>query len=46
LPEEIRSKLPQDYGRDKGIAYYYVGECGLCHTDATNARMILWDSAA
>jgi N4-gp56 family major capsid protein len=46
LPEEIRSKLPQDYGRDKGIAYYMVGECGLCHTDATNARMVLWDSAA
>lgn len=46
LPEEIRSKLPGDYGRDKGIAYYYIGEAGLCHPDATNARIIKWDSAA
>ena len=46
VPEEIRSKLPQDYGRDNGVAYYYLGEAGLCHPDALNARIILWDSAA
>lgn len=46
LPEEIRSKLPQDYGRDKGIAYYYLGQAGLTHTTATNARIVLWDSQA
>lgn len=46
VPEEIRSKLPQDYGRDHGVAYYYMGECGLCHPDATNARAVMWDSAA
>lgn len=46
IPEEIRAKLPGDYGRDKGIAYYYLGGAGLTHTDATNARVIMWDSAA
>jgi hypothetical protein len=22
IPEEVRAKIPQDYGRDKGIAWY------------------------
>lgn len=46
VPEEIRAKLPQDYGRDNGVAWYYMGQAGLCHTDALNARIVLWDSAA
>jgi hypothetical protein len=46
IPEEIRAKLPGDYGRDKGIAYYYLGGAGLTHTAAESARVILWDSAA
>lgn len=46
VPEEIRAKLPGDFGRDNGVAYYYLGQAGLCHTDATNARVVLWDSAA
>ena len=46
VPEEIRAKLPQDFGRDNAVAYYYMGEAGLCHTDALNARVVLWDSAA
>lgn len=46
VPEEIRAKLPQDYGRDNGVAWYYMGQAGLCHTDALNARIIMWDSAA
>lgn len=46
VPEEIRGKLPQDYGRDNGVAYYYLGEAGLCHPVATDARVIMWDSAA
>lgn len=45
VPEEIRAKLPQDFGRDNAVAYYYMGEAGLCHTDATNARVVMWDSA-
>lgn len=46
IPEEIRAKLPGDYGRDKGIAYYYLGGFGLCHDVAADARVIKWDSAA
>lgn len=46
VPEEIRAKLPQDFGRDNAVAYYYMGQAGICHTDATNARIVLWDSAA
>lgn len=46
VPEEIRAKLPGDYGRSKGIAWYGLGGFGLIHTDATNARIVKWDSAA
>jgi len=45
VPEEIRAKLPQDFGRDNAVAWYYMGQAGLCHTDALNARIVLWDSA-
>lgn len=46
VPEEIRAKLPGDYGRSRGIAWYYLGGFGLVHEDATNARIVMWDSAA
>lgn len=46
IPEEIRAKLPGDFGRSKGIAWYALGGFGLIHTAATNARIIMWDSAA
>jgi len=46
VPEEIRAKIPGDYGRSRGIAWYYLGGFGLVHTDATNARIVMWDSAA
>jgi len=45
VPEEIRAKLPGDYGRSRGIAWYYLGGFGLVHTDALNARIVFWDSA-
>jgi N4-gp56 family major capsid protein len=44
IPEEIRAKLPGDYGRSKGIAWYYLGAYGLTHDDALNGRVIKWDS--
>jgi hypothetical protein len=37
IPEEIRAKLPGDYGRSKGIAWYYLGGYGIVHDDATNS---------
>jgi len=51
-PEEIRGKIPDDYGRGKGIAWYYVGGFAITHADATNAatklqaRIVKWDSAS
>jgi N4-gp56 family major capsid protein len=46
VPEEIRGKIPGDYGRDKGFAWYYNGGFGLMHPAAAQARVIKWDSAA
>ena len=44
--EEIRGKIPTDYGRSRGIAWYYLGGMGLVHTTAAQARVVRWDSAA
>jgi N4-gp56 family major capsid protein len=46
VPEEIRAKIPTDYGRSKGVAWYYLGGFGLVHTTAAQARVVKWDSAA
>jgi len=46
VPEEMRAKIPTDYGRSKGVAWYYLGGFGLVHKDdATQARVVKWDSA-
>jgi N4-gp56 family major capsid protein len=47
-PEQIRGKIPSDYGRSKGIAWYYLGGFGICHNaaDGLQNRIIKWDSAA
>lgn len=46
VPEEIRAKIPGDYGRSRGIAWYYLGGFGLVHDDAQDARIVKWDSAS
>lgn len=51
IPEEIRGKIPGDYGRSRGVAWYYLGGFGIVHgkrgdSDDANARIIKWDSAA
>lgn len=46
IPEEIRAKIPSDYGRSKGIAWYGLGGFGLVHNTASQARILKWDSAA
>jgi len=45
---EIRAKIPTDFGRSKGIAWYYLGGFGLVHTtsDPTNCTIVKWASAA
>ena len=45
-PEEMRGKIPTDYGRSRGIAWYYLGGFGLVHPEAAGARVLKWDSAA
>jgi len=46
VPEEMRGKIPSDYGRSKGVAWYYLGGFGIVHTLAANARIVKWDSQA
>lgn len=46
VPEEMRGKIPTDYGRSKGIAWYYLGGFGIVHTQAVNCRIVKWDSQA
>ena len=45
-PPEMRGKLPGDYGRDKGVAWYAEEGFSLVHTDAAQSRIIEWASAA
>jgi len=49
IPEEVRGKLPGDYGRDKGMAWYYLGGFAIVHrnsSDTAQTRIAMWDSAA
>ncbi len=46
VPEEIRMKVVTDYGRSKGIAWYFLGGWSIEWSDQANARIIKWDSAA
>ena len=46
IPEEIRGKIPSDYGRARGIAWYYLGGAGLVHNTAAQSRIVMWDSKA
>lgn len=49
VPEGIRMKVPTDYGRSKGIAWYAILGHQIMWGDATadqaNCRIIKWDSA-
>lgn len=47
-PEQIRGKIPTDFGRSRGIAWYYLGGFGISHnaTDGLQNRILKWDSAA
>ncbi len=49
IPEEVRAKLPTDYGRSHGIAWYALTGFGIWHRDTANTdqgRIFKWDSAA
>jgi len=44
IPEEIRGKIPTDYGRSRGIAWYAELGFGIAHTEVPGARILVWDS--
>lgn len=44
IPEEIRGKIPTDFGRSRGIAWYAELGYGIVHTVAEQARILKWDS--
>ena len=49
--EQIRGKIPTDFGRSKGVAWYYLGGFGISHnnpddTNASQNRIIKWTSAS
>lgn len=45
VPEEMRGKIPTNYGLSKGIAWYYLGGFGLVRTTAAQSTVVKWDSA-
>jgi N4-gp56 family major capsid protein len=46
IPEEIRGKIPTDYGRSRGVAWYAELGYGLVHDEAAQARIIRWGSTS
>lgn len=44
IQEEIRGKIPTDFGRSRGIAWYAMLGYGIVHTSAAQARILKWDS--
>lgn len=45
VPEEMRAKIPSDYGRSRGVAWYYLGAFGLVHEQQAETRVVMVDSA-
>lgn len=46
--EEIRAKIPDDYGRSKGVAWYALCGYGITHNDSNNlaqSRILKYESA-
>lgn len=39
VPEELRAKIPTDYGRDKGLAWYYLGGFKLTYETAVPGEL-------
>jgi N4-gp56 family major capsid protein len=46
IPEEMRGAIPSDYGRAKGVAWYYLGGFALVQTQVSQQRIVKWSSAA
>ncbi len=46
VPEEIRGKIPGDFGRSRGVAWYANLGYGNVHTDQLQSRIIVFDSVS
>lgn len=46
VPDEIRLKVVTDYGRSKGIAWYFLGNWKIMWDTDADSRIIKWDSNA
>lgn len=46
VPEEMRGAIPSDYGRSKGIAWYYLGGFALTQTQALQGRIFKWATSS
>ena len=44
VPEEIRAKIPTDFGRDNAIGWYYIGGFSLIRQDIANGTVFKWGS--
>ena len=46
VPEEMRGKIPGDYGRSMGVAWYYLGGFGIVHNTSpySQNRILKWGS--
>ena len=44
-PPEMRGKLPGDYGRDKGVAWYAEEGFAIVHDVGADARIMHWTSS-
>ena len=42
IPEEIRGKIPTDYGRSRGVAWYALLGYGIVHTASAQTRIFEW----
>ncbi len=46
IAEEVISKIPTDYGRSKGIAWYFIGGWKIMWEGDPDNKIIKWDSKA
>lgn len=40
IPEEMRGQIPTDYGRQKGVAWYYLGQSGPFVAQVANDNIV------
>ncbi len=45
VPEQVRAKEVTDYGRSKGLGWYWLGGFEIEWSDASQAKIIKWASA-